>query len=38
MYLFITSSQTGLNQKQFFVVIESGSILYSNKIVCLQVD
>ena len=30
---FITPSQTGLNQKQFFVVVESRSILHSSKIV-----
>ena len=38
IYLFITPSQTGLNQKQFYVVVESRSILYCSKIVWLQAD
>ena len=38
IYLFITPSQMGLNQKQFFVLVESHSILYPSKIVSLQVD
>ena len=33
IYLFITPSWT-----QFFAVVESRSILYSSKIVCLQAD
>ena len=38
-YLFITPSQTGLNQKHsFLVVVELRSIFYSSKIVCLPVD
>ena len=38
IYLFTTPSQTGLNQKQFYVVVESRSILYCSKIVWLQAD
>ena len=38
IYLFTTPSQTGLNQRQFYVVVESRSILYCSKIVWLQVD
>ena len=37
IYLFITSSQTGLKAR-FFVIVESHSIFYSSKIVYLQAD
>ena len=39
IYLFITSSQTGLYKKtQFFLVVGSRSIFYYSKIVYLQID
>ena len=38
IYSFITPSQTTQSKIQFFVVVESRSVLYSSKIICLQID